>query len=86
MGLSRSAWYKPLVDWLERDRQLGRDAQCAGRQEAGAGLLEAIPATAAPGVPLEPQTCLASILPAAAQPASPYEEVVSGCLTYLHYV
>ena len=22
IGLSRSAWYKPRVDWLERDRQL----------------------------------------------------------------
>jgi ACT domain-containing protein len=22
IGLSRSAWYKPRVDWLERDRRL----------------------------------------------------------------
>jgi len=37
VGLSRSAWYKPLVDWLERDRQLAEQLSELADRKPGLG-------------------------------------------------
>lgn len=37
MGLSRSAWYKPLVNWLERDRQLAEVLSELANKKPGLG-------------------------------------------------
>ena len=37
VGLSRSAWYKPLVDWLARDRQLAETLSALADQKPGLG-------------------------------------------------
>ena len=37
MGLSRSAWYKPLTDWVERDRSLAEALSELAHQKPGLG-------------------------------------------------
>ena len=35
LGLSRSAWYRPLVDWLERDRSVAEALAALAEQKPG---------------------------------------------------
>ena len=37
IGLSRSAWYRPLVDWLERDRPIAEALLALAEQKPGLG-------------------------------------------------
>ena len=37
IGLSRSAWYRPLVDWLERDRPIADALDALAEQKPGLG-------------------------------------------------
>ena len=37
IGLSRSAWYRPLVDWLERDRPIAEALGALAEQKPGLG-------------------------------------------------
>lgn len=37
IGLSRSAWYRPLVDWLERDRPIAEVLGALAEQKPGLG-------------------------------------------------
>jgi len=38
IGLSRSAWYQALVDWLERDRSVAEALVALGEKKPGLGL------------------------------------------------
>ena len=35
IGLSRSAWYRPLVDWLERDRPIAEALHALAASKPG---------------------------------------------------
>ena len=37
IGLSRSAWYRPLADWLERDRPIADALGALAEQKPGLG-------------------------------------------------
>ena len=38
VGLSRSAWYQPVVDWLERDRPIAEALVALAEQKPGLGV------------------------------------------------
>ena len=55
VGLSRSAWYRPLLDWRERDREVIEALTGLAEKKPGLGVLEAVRSPAACRASLEPQ-------------------------------
>jgi hypothetical protein len=62
VGLTRSAYYRPLIDRTERDAPVAEKAQCRRGQERSLGLLEVFSMVAQRRLQDEPQAPASSVL------------------------
>ena len=76
--LSRATYYRPVVNWAQRDGPVIRSANHAGRDEISLGVLEICGSVAEHRTSVEPQAALARVLPTPAEPATADEETAPG--------